>query len=1213
MGTASTSDRESKEQGFDHGHKRSMEDCFVHLHTHSAYSLLEGAIPLDRLLELAISDQQPALAITDRNNLFCALEFSEKAQKQGLQPIHGCMLSVSFDAIEGESDQVSPVDSAPGSSQSGGLPGSRDELRAMAGRSNGQSGLQSDKHGFDLTHDSNRAYLVLLAQNQTGYDNLTKLVSRAHLQGELGDPPQIKFSQICALNEGLIVLSGGPEGPLNALLAQGRPEQARQLVQVMKTQFGDRFYIELQRHEHMPRNIERQLYEFAVTFEIPVVATNQVYFATPDDHQAHDALICIAEGSVVGQDDRRHIAPQLYFKTADQMRKLFADIPEAIHNTAIIAQRCHYGVAKRKPILPNYAEDQGNSSEIAVLTSAAKTGLQERLQHHGLAEGFSESDYEARLEFELSIIREMGFPGYFLIVADFINWAKDHDIPVGPGRGSGAASVVAWSLKITDLDPLKFGLLFERFLNPERLSMPDFDVDFCQERREEVIHYVRDKYGADRVAQIITFGSLQARAVLRDVGRVLQMSYNHVDRLCKLIPADPANPTTLAQAVANEPKLAQAREEEEVVDLLFNIAMRLEGLFRHASTHAAGLVIGDRPLEQLVPLYRDPRSDMPVSQFNMKWVESAGLVKFDFLGLKTLTVIRHTIRMIAQSGKDVDIDKIPLEDEPTYQMLAQGDTIGVFQLESAGMRKALIGMKPDRFEDIIALVALYRPGPMDNIPTYNARKNGEEEPDYYHDNIKGILQETYGVIIYQEQVLQIAQILSGYTLGEADFLRKAMGKKIKSEMDAQRIRFVDGATERGLTKDHANMIFDVLAKFAGYGFNKAHAAAYALVSYQTAWLKCHYPVEFLAANMQLDSSNTDKLAVFFDAAKQMGHPVSAPSVQTSKASFSVNEGTIRYALAAIKGVGEGAVEHLVREREENGPFSTVTDFVSRVDPSHFNKKTLEGLILAGALDCFGYSRESLLGATDRLLGHTHKVGQDRKTGQSDMFGGKESADIIIPQVTPWAVGEKLAHEHSALGFYMSAHPLDEFGDLLEKLRVQKYADFESAAKSGASAAKLAGTLVTKNERKTRMGKSMANLVFSDQSGQFEAVIFEEALGLYSESLQVGASLLLGVGADFRNDEFSLRIQSVRSLAEEANRKRQDLRIFVRDSKPCENIRTMIGSTCKASRDGSRMSIILIKGDSNEEIEIETRQRFSLNQKVVNAIMGLPGVVEAEWV
>ena len=710
---------------------------------------------------------------------------------------------------------------------------------------------------------------------------------------------------------------------------------------------------------------------------------------------------------------------------------------------------------------------------------------------HGLSQGTSEEDYRARLAFEIDVITRMQYPGYFLIVADFIKWAKSQGIPVGPGRGSGAGSLVAYALTITDLDPIRFGLLFERFLNPERVSMPDFDIDFCQDRRGEVIDYVQQRYGRDQVAQIITFGTLQARGVLRDVGRVLQMPYGQVDKLTKLVPQNPAAPVTLAAAIASEPKLQAFRDEDAVVARAFDIAQRLEGLTRHASTHAAGIVIGDRPLSELVPLYRDPKSDMPVTQFNMKWVEPAGLVKFDFLGLKTLTVLDVAVKLLKQRNIDVDLATLPLDDAPSYQMLARGDVVGVFQVESQGMRRALVDMRPDRFEDIIALVALYRPGPMANIPTYCARKHGDEEPEYLHPMLEPILKETFGVIIYQEQVMQIAQVMAGYSLGEADLLRRAMGKKIRAEMEKQRARFIEGSVKNGVPKGQADTIFELLAKFADYGFNKSHAAAYALVSYHTAYMKAHYPVEFLAASMTLELNNTDKLSEFRAEAQRLGIKVEAPNINRSGPTFEVGDNTIYYALAALKGVGPQAVQLIVETRKE-AAFTSLADFAARVSPRAVNKRVIESLAAAGAFDTLDSNRARVFGGAEAILAACQRSHEASTLGQNDMFGGASDAPtIMLPQIEPWLPAERLRREYDAIGFFLSGHPLDDYATVLKRLRVQSWAEFSRAVKTGATAGKVAATVVSRMERRTKTGNKMGIMGLSDPTGHFEAVLFSE--------------------------------------------------------------------------------------------------------------------------
>jgi DNA polymerase-3 subunit alpha len=804
----------------------------------------------------------------------------------------------------------------------------------------------------------------------------------------------------------------------------------------------------------------------------------------------------------------------------------------------------------------------------------------------------------------------MKFPGYFLIVADFIKWAKEQEIPVGPGRGSGAGSLVAWSLTITDLDPMRFSLLFERFLNPERVSMPDFDIDFCQDRRDEVITYVQNKYGHDQVAQIITFGSMQARVALRDVGRVMQLPYGQVDRLAKLIPNNPADPKTIAQALEEEPRLAEAKEEDEAVADLLDTATRLEGLLRHASTHAAGVVIGDRPLDQLVPIYRDPRSPMPVTQFNMKWGEPAGLVKFDFLGLKTLTTLQRCLELVSKRGIEVDLAALPLDDAETYQMLTRGETVGVFQLESAGMRKALIGMRPDAFEDIIALVALYRPGPMDNIPVYNACKHGEQEPDYLHPKIRHVLEETQGVIIYQEQVMQIAQILSGYSLGEADMLRRAMGKKIRAEMDKQRARFVDGAIEKsGLEKQRANVIFDILAKFADYGFNKSHAAAYALVAYQTAYLKAHYPAEFLAASMTLDMGNTDKLAEFKREAQRLEIDVVLPSVNSSQVSFDVRDGKIFYALAALKGAGEGAVEHLVNVRGAEA-FSSLHQFFTRIDPKTLKKSTLETLVNAGAFDCLHPNRAQVFANIERLLSDAQRQQRDAEIGQNDMFGGtgEDGPKVELVAAEPWNTHDTLSRELQSVGFYLSAHPLDEYSERLEKMRVQNWAGFQANVRNGVAAGRLAGTVVSRSERNTRTGNRMGIVVLSDATGQFEAVLFSETLNKYRDLMEPGKSVVMICSADERPEGISLRVNDVKPLEAELASNRRAMRVFVRSADPIASLRKHL-----TLRGNDEVSVIVIEGAGDAEYEVKLQGGFTISAQLANAMRSLPGIEEVELV
>jgi DNA polymerase III subunit alpha len=1049
---------------------------FVHLRVHSAYSLLEGALTIAKLPALARADGAPALALTDSNNLFGALEFSETLADAGIQPIIGLTLSLTL----AERDTAL----SPG----------------------------------ELNHPRADGRIALLAKDSQGYANLMQLSTDAYFAASESGEVVTSVADLAGKAEGLIALTGGLEGPIDAALAEGSPELARARLEALQEIFADRLYVELQRHGlPQERAVEPQLLTLAYELDLPIVATNEPYFASAEDFEAHDALICIAQGSYVAVDDRRRLSPEHYFKTAAQMRELFADLPEAIENTIEIARRTAFRPLQRQPILPPYLTGGEASSalaetEAAELRRQSEAGLKQRIAQHGVAPGHDEAGYAARLAFELDVITGMNYQGYFLIVADFIKWAKAEGIPVGPGRGSGAGSLVAYALTITDLDPIRFGLLFERFLNPERVSMPDFDIDFCQDRRDEVIAYVRERYGAHRVAHIITFGKLQARAVLRDVGRVLQMPYGQVDRLCKLVPMNPANPVTLPQAIAAEPRLQEARTAEPIVAKLLGIGQRLEGLYRHASTHAAGVVIADRPLIDLVPLYRDARAQLPATQFSMKWAEAAGLVKFDFLGLKTLTVIETARKLLARRGVEVDPVSLKLDDPATYELLQKGDTFGVFQLEGQGMRDALRKLKPDRFEDIIAIVALYRPGPMDNIDSYVNRKHGREETESLHPTIEPILQETYGVIIYQEQVMQIAQVLSGFSLGEADLLRRAMGKKIKKEMAAQKSRFIDGAVANGVDRGRVEYIFELVAKFAGYGFNKSHAAAYALIAYQTAYFKANYPTEFIAASMTLDMANADKLNGFAQEARSLGLRIEPPSINRSEVGFVPSEGAIRYSLAALKNVGRQAVEHIAQEREAGGAFRDVSDFARRINPRVVNKRALETLAAAGALEELGLDRATAFANVDLMIAVGNRSQETSAEGQNDLFSGAQHAPppIELRAAKPWVPTDRLSREFEAVGFFLTGHPLDDYKDVLEALGAEPWVDFAAKARTRRVVGTLAGTVLHARERQGKSGNPYAFVAFSDATGQFEAVVFSELLAASRSLLEPGTPVLLEV-------------------------------------------------------------------------------------------------------
>jgi DNA polymerase III subunit alpha len=1157
-----------------------MHADFVHLRAHSAYSLSAGAIKVKELVGLCKKHGMPALALTDTGNLFGALEFAQAASEAGIQPIIGCELGLRREG-DGRAIRIGP---AP-------------------------------------PPDS----VVLLAQNELGYRNLLKLVSKSFLETEGGEPPQLDMAALDGASDGLLLLTGGPAGPVGRLLLDGQGPAAEELLTRLAALFPGRLYVELMRHALAAEDrIEAAQIDLAYRYGLPLVATNGVFFATPEFYEAHDVLLCIAETTVVGEPNRRRLTPHHHFKAPAAMRLLFADVPEAVDNTLVIARRCGYMPEPRKPILPPFPTPTGRD-ETEELRAIAWDGLDERLRTQVFRPAMSEAErdeaaqpYRERLEFELGVILQMGFAGYFLIVAEFIRWSKAQGIPVGPGRGSGAGSVVAWSLTITDLDPLRFGLLFERFLNPERVSMPDFDIDFCQDRRDEVIRHVQEKYGRDRVAQIITFGKLQARAVLRDVGRVLEMPYGQVDRLCKLVPNNPAAPVTLQQAIDGEPQLQQMRDGDEAVARLITIAMKLEGLYRHASTHAAGVVIGDRPLDELIPLYRDPRSDVPVTQFNMKWVESAGLVKFDFLGLKTLTVLARTMELLRARGVAVDVATLPLDDKASYALLARGDTVGVFQLEGAGMRDMLRKLGPDRFEDIIAVVALYRPGPMENIPRYIAIKHGAEKADYLYPTLEPILKETHGIMIYQEQVMQIAQVLSGYTLGGADLLRRAMGKKIKAEMDGQRKLFIDGALARGVGERVAEHIFEQVAKFAGYGFNKSHAAAYALVAYQTAYMKANHPVEFLAALMTLDMGNTDKLNVFRGECDRLGIKLLPPDINRSEVTFAVDPrdevpggqgAAIRYALAAVKGVGAQAMQLLVEERQARGRFKDLFDLARRLDVKSFNRRQLESLGKAGALDALNRNRAQTFAAGDLLLRHAAAAANERESQQVNLFGdsdGDGARGPALPAVADWPPIERLQHEFDAIGFYLSSHPLDAYGKSLERIGVVRYADLPARlAGGGATRFKLAGIVVGRKERTSARGNRFAFVQMSDASGVFEVTLFSEMLGQSRQLLEAGQPLLVTV--DVRAEEETLRLtgQRIEALDGVVAHAAAGLKVFLDKGDALAPLRGLM----QREGGGRGRVTVVVPVAPTREVEIALPGGFKVSPRVRAAVKSLPGIVD----
>jgi DNA polymerase-3 subunit alpha len=1153
---------------------------FVHLRVHTAYSMSEGAIQVKDLVRLCVGNDMPAVAITDTGNLFGALEFSVACADAGVQPIVGSQIAVRNTDDPARRRGVGPRD-----------------LRRP-------------------DPDS----VVLLAQSDEGLTNLQALLSTAFLETPSGERPQVEIEDLEARNAGLILLTGGVGGPVGRLLTEERPDEADAMLARLAAAFNGRTYVEIQRHGLPAENrIEPALIDLAYARDLPLVATNEAFFPDRDMFEAHDVLICMSEKTFVDEADRRRLTPDHCFKTAAEMRAVFQDLPEACDNTLTIARRCAVMAERRKPILP-HAKQASDRTEAEALRDLARDGLNKRLWKHVYAEGMTEDDrdararpYRERLDYELGVIESMGFPGYFLIVADFIQWAKEQDIPVGPGRGSGAGSVVAWALTITDLDPIRFNLLFERFLNPERVSMPDFDIDFCQDRRGEVIHYVQDIYGTDKVAQIITFGKLQARAVLRSVGRVLQMPLGFVDKICKMVPNNPAKPVTLPEAIQSEPRLRELQRENEQVARMLDIGIRLEGLYSHASTHAAGVVIGDRPLSELVALYRDPNADMPVTQYNMKWVEQAGLVKFDFLGLKTLTVLDTAVKLLVPRNVSVDLSALPLDDRRSYEMLGRGETAGVFQLESTGMRDVLRNLKPDTLEDIIAVVALYRPGPMDNIPSYIKRKQGEEPVHYMHEQLEPILRETYGIMIYQEQVMQAAQVLAGYTLGGADLLRRAMGKKIQAEMDKQRALFCEGAEARGIPAAKASEIFDQIAKFAGYGFNKSHAAAYALVAYQTAYMKANYPVEFMAATMTYDMHNTDKLGAFKTELQRLKIDLLGPDINRSEVAFSVEDGAVRYALAAIRNVGESAMAAVVEDRRTNGPFKDLSDFARRLDTRAVNKRLLENLVKAGAFDSLEPNRARVFAAIDTIMRHAQSAAEERTSNQVNLFGGADEAPALpLPACSDWPPMERLAMEREAVGFYLSAHPLDSYGSGLERLGVVPLGALARHARRGDArgAIRVAVIAGAKKERTGKTGKRYAFVELSDATATLEAVVFSEVLNEARDLLESQQPLLVGVDARVEGDDSDVRLmmQSVERLDVAVAKTVAQLKVYVGEPGPLARVREILENDPPGQK-----RVFVVPRSPDREVDIELPKRHRLTAETLMALRGVPGVLDVREV
>ena len=1138
-------------------------DPFIHLRLHSSYSLLQGAIRPEELPKLCQTNLMPAVGVTDTGNLFGALEISELLVANGIQPLIGC------------------------------------EFKILQNNINDQnSNYYSD--------------IILLAQNDDGYKNLLKLSSEFFLN-QKSPKLALDLSQLEKYSDDLILLCGGSSGILGANLLSNRKEEAKKNAVYLKKIFGDRFYIEIQRHGQQDsyktkeeEETEDFLLELADDNYIPIVATNNVHFKDKKSFEAQDVLSCIAQNAYLDQEaQRERLTQEHYFKSSYEMKTLFGDLLEAYNNTLEIAVRCTFKPSKREPILPKFAPNEKEE-----LKRQAEQGLQNRIKTSQLSDNIEV--YQKRLSYELQIIEKMGFPGYFLIVADFVQWSKKNKIPVGPGRGSGAGSLVAYCLTITDLDPIKYGLLFERFLNPERVSMPDFDIDFCQDRREEVIQYVQKKYGKDRVAQIITFGGLLSKAAIRDVGRVLQLPYPQVDKIAKLIPTEANKPVSISKALKEEPRLEEEKNSSETVRRMLEYSLQIEGLLRNASTHAAGIVIGDRPLVNYVPLYQDSKSEMPATQFSMKWAEASGLVKFDFLGLKTLTIIQNTINLLEKRDINIDIESIPLDDKKTFELYSSARTMAVFQVESSGMRAALSQLKPNCLEDIIALVALYRPGPMENIPKFCRVKNNLQDREFIHPSIDTLLDETQGIIIYQEQVMEIARKMAGYSLGEADLLRRAMGKKIKKDMDAEKPRFISGALKNKIDNVLANRVWLLLERFANYGFNKSHAAAYALVSYQTCWLKANYPVEFMAAVMNNDINFTDKLSFYKQEVNELGILLTPPSINKSVEVFSVDSDKIIYALGALKNVGIESMRNIISVRNTGGDFKDIFDFANRVELRKIGKRSLEMLIYAGVFDEISNNRKQLFQSIEILVEYSNVCFSEKYTGQNNLFG--ETNNLLsypdLKLIEDWNSSEKLKKEYEAIGFYLSAHPLDDYSKLFKSQKIEKFSELNEILKSGPKLIKISGSVLSKQERISSKGNKFAFIQFSDPSGFFEVTAFSDILDLYNNLLQPSQNLILSCQATLEENQPKLLLRKVEKISDVLD-SLEDLgiRIFIDDHNAVTFLKEQLEILNNENLKKSPIKIVVISKEF--DVELDLPNSYRITNDVINSINHIPGVLQVE--
>ena len=1115
---------------------------FNNIKIHTQYSICEGAIKIDELAEHCKKNKIKNLGLADSFNLCGALEFSEKLSKVGTQPIIGTQLNLRENNIIGK--------------------------------------------------------ITLFAKTEDGYKNLTKLSSLSYLKSKEIEEPSCELKDLTNNSQDLILLTGNYRDFFGKLFKTNKLKNFEKIISLLKKSFQDRLYFEIQRHnEKEEKNFENYILNNSKIFNIPLIATQEVFYINQEMYEAHDALRCIGEKSFVDDKNRFKLSNQHYLKTDMDLRNLYSDIPEALENNYNFHLRFNFKPKKSKPILPSIANSHSDTPEDELLRQA-KNGLENRIKNFifkknkDKKEGEIKKIYEDRLRHEINIINSMNYSSYFLIVSDYIKWAKKNSIPVGPGRGSGAGSLVAYCLDITDLDPIEYDLIFERFLNPDRISMPDFDIDFCEEKRDRVFEYLKTKY-KDGVAHIITFGKLKARMALRDVGRVLGLSYGHVDRLCKMVPFDPSRPLTLQESIDREPRFKDEIKNNPKVKKLLELSLKLEGLNRNMATHAAGVVIAGDKLSEQFPLYVDHSSNLilPSTQYDMYSSENAGLVKFDLLGLKTLTVIDKTLKTLRKKNKNLDITKINQDDENVFKLLSTGETTGLFQLESAGMREAIKQMKPNRFDDIIALVALYRPGPMSNIPIYNDCKNRIKEPDYIHPTLKNILKPTYGIIIYQEQVMQIAQTLAGFTAGEADILRRAMGKKKKAELDKQKERFINGAIKNGIAKDVANFVFTKIEPFAQYGFNKSHAAAYALIAYQTAYLKTYYKEDFIAATMTTELTNTSKLREFVEELKRLKVEIIRPSINKCFAEFKAKEGVIFYGLGAIKNVGYEAVSNIVKEREANGKFKSLSDFISRVDIKDVNKLQLEGLTKAGAFDEFTNDRNKIFQSIPKIIQQIKNINTDKENNQTSLFENNiEKEDIFdfLPS-SPWKQKELLSEEFKSLGFYISNHPLNEYGEIFKHLKINSYNQFYQAE---AYEGLVAGTIMSIQEKKSAKGTPYAIVKFSDQEGEFELFLFAEILVLNRDKLKESESFVMTLQKDKTPDENAkkrVNIRKIVSLDEMISKPYSEVTIELTENFKIEEIKKILSNY-------GETKINLIFNDKNKKAvySLQNNRKFDLN-------------------